>query len=165
MSVEQWVFYVLAAIAVGGAAVTVFARDIVRAALGLIVALLMTAGVFVLLSAEVIGLVQLLVYGGAVAILILFALMITRAREVTYRLDGPQKPLALLAGATLAAAIGVAVVGTVFPTNTDHINPVGFVEMSTALFQTYAVPFEVASLVLLVALVGAIIIARQEERQ
>ena len=69
MSVEQIIFYIVAALALLGALGVVGSGDIVHAALFLVLALLMTAGVFVLLSAEFLGLVQILIYGGAVTIL------------------------------------------------------------------------------------------------
>src|SRR5712691_841524 len=105
MSVEQVIFYIIAALAIVGALGVVFSSDIVHAALFLVMALLMAAGVFVLLSAEFLGLVQILIYGGAVTILVIFALMLTRARQLQMRLNGAQQPFALVAGVILAAGL------------------------------------------------------------
>ena len=171
MTYEEFIFYVVAAVTVAGALGVVLARNIVHAALFLILALLAVAGVFILLSAEFLAIVQVLIYGGAVTILILFAMMLTRARDLPQSasggsgqgLDGPQRPIAALAaGAFLGASI-LAVVSTDWPGETERITVVPFRDLGDALFRTWALPFEIASLVLLVALVGAIILARGEE--
>ena len=174
-STEHVVFYIVAVIAVIAALGVVTSQDVTHAALFLVLTLMMTAGVFVLLSAEFLGLVQVLVYGGGVAILVLFAVMITRVRELRQRLDGPQKPFAVVAGLAVASVLTIMVVGTRWgpesPTRIRRLTePSGLeIDPTTAigrdLFQTFAVPFEVASLVLLVALVGAIILARGEEEE
>jgi len=163
MSVEQVIFYVIAALAILGALGVVFSNDIVHAALFLVLALLMAAGVFVLLSAEFLGLVQILIYGGAVTILIIFALMLTRARQLQMRLNGAQQPFAIVAGILLAAALIFMIVQTSWPGTTDRVTLVPFERFGSELFNTYSVPFELASLVLLVALVGAVVIARSED--
>ena len=163
MSVEQVVFYVIAALAIIGALGVVFSGDVVHAALFLVLALLMTAGVFVLLSAEFLGLVQILIYGGAVTILIIFALMLTRARQLRMRLNGGQQPFAVVAGLILAGALIYMFVQTAWPGATDRISVVPFERFGNELFGVYTVPFELASLVLLVALVGAVVIARSED--
>ncbi len=179
MTYEEVIFYVVAVVTVAGALGVVLARNIVHAALFLILALLAVAGVFILLSAEFLAIVQILIYGGAVTILILFAMMLTRARDLPQSasggsgqgpsassgqgLDGPQRPIAALAaGAFLGTSI-LAVVTTDWPGETKRITVVPFRDLGEALFRTWALPFEIASLVLLVALVGAIILARGEE--
>jgi NADH-quinone oxidoreductase subunit J len=163
MSVEQIIFYLVAALAILGALGVVFSNDIVHAALFLVLALLMTAGVFVLLSAEFLGLVQILIYGGAVTILVIFALMLTRARQLKMRLNGGQLPFAAVAGVLLAAALIFMILQTAWPGTTDHVTVVPFERFGTELFSTYSVPFELASLVLLVALIGAVVLARSED--
>lgn|SRR5487761_734502 len=163
MSVEQIIFYIVAAIGLIGALGVVFSGDIVHAALFLILALMMTAGVFVLLSAEFLGLVQILIYGGAITILIVFALMLTRARQMQQRLDGAQKPFGLAAAAIVAAGLIYIAVQSAWPGQTSSVTVVPFERFSGELFSTYSVPFELVSLVLLVALVGAVVLARSED--
>ncbi len=184
-SPEHLVFYLLAVVALAGALGVVFSRDIIHAALYLIVTLMMTAGVYVLLSAEFLSLVQVLVYGGGVSILVLFAVMITRVRDTRVPLEGPQRPFALVAGIAVAAVLALMVVRSDWrlavpaerrpersPVQVQRVTtttPEGTVRDTNAvgheLFTTFAVPFEVASLVLLVALIGAIILARGEEEE
>src|SRR3990172_5313927 len=94
MSYEEVIFYFVAAVTVLGALGVVLARNVVHCALFLILALLAVAGVFILLSAEFLAIVQVLIYGGAVTILILFAIKLTRVRDRPQALDGPHPPLA-----------------------------------------------------------------------
>jgi NADH-quinone oxidoreductase subunit J len=163
MSYEEVIFYFVAALTVLGGLGVVLARTVVHSALFLIVALLAVAAVFILLSAEFLAIVQVLIYGGAVTILILFAMMLTRVRDMPGALDGPQRPLAALAAAAFLVLSIIAVVSTEWPGETEEITVIAFSDLGDKLFRAWAAPFEVASLVLLVALVGAIVLARGEE--
>ena len=163
MSYEEVIFYFVAALTVLGGLGVVLARNVVHSALFLIVALLAVAAVFILLSAEFLAIVQVLIYGGAVTILILFAMMLTRVRDMPGALDGPQRPFAALAAAAFLAISILAVVSAEWPGETEEITVIAFSDLGDKLFRNWAVPFEVASLVLLVALIGAIILAREEE--
>jgi NADH-quinone oxidoreductase subunit J len=163
MSYEEVIFYFVAALTVLGGLGVVLARNVVHSALFLILALLAVAAVFILLSAEFLAIVQILIYGGAVTILILFAMMLTRVRDMPQALDGPQRPFAALAAAAFLGLSILAVVSAEWPGETEKITVIEFSDLGDKLFRNWAVPFEVASLVLLVALVGAIILARGEE--
>ena len=163
MSYEEVIFYFVAAVTVLGALGVVLTRNVVHSALFLILALLAVAGVFILLSAEFLAIVQILIYGGAVTILILFVMMLTRVRDMPQALDGPQRPFAALAAGAFLVLSVLAALSSDWPGETDKITVVPFREMGEALFRDWAVPFEVASLVLLVALIGAIVLARGEE--
>ena len=100
-------FFILAAMTMIGAVGTVTARNVVHAALFLILSLLAVSGLFVLLLAEFLAIVQVLIYGGAITILLLFALMLTRARESALKLDNNQRVLAFLATGAVFAALTV----------------------------------------------------------
>ena len=163
MTYEEFIFYVVAAVTVTGALGVVLARNVVHSALFLILALLAVAGVFILLSAEFLAIVQVLIYGGAVTMLILFAMMLTRVDDTPQAMDGPQQPVAALAAAAFLGISILAIVSTDWPGETERITVIPFEDFGRALFSTWALPFEIASLVLLVALIGAIIIARGEE--
>lgn len=164
MTVAQGVFYVIAALAVAGGLGVVLLRSTVYAALFLILTLLAVAGVYILLASEFLALVQILIYGGAVTVLLLFALMLTRASDLPETMVGAQWPVAAFASSLLAGLLIAAVATTDWPGDAaGQITRIPFEELGDALFRQWAVPFEVASLVLLVALVGAIILARQEE--
>jgi NADH:ubiquinone oxidoreductase subunit 6 (subunit J) len=153
----------MAAAAVGGGLGVVLVRNVVYAALFLLLSLLAVAAFYILLATEFLALVQILIYAGAVTILLLFVLMLTRARDLPTALDGPQKPFAAVAGLALLGLLVTAVVRTTWPRDVGTITRVPFESIGDALFRNWAVPFEVASLVLLVALVGAIVLARPEE--
>jgi len=162
VSVEQLFFYIIGSAAVAGGLGVALARNIVHAALALILALLAVAGIFILLAAEFLALVQVLIYGAAVAILILFALMLTRARDMPEAMIGRQWPLGALAGAVLAALliVGAAMAPWGAP---ERPTVIATRRLGESLFSNWLVPFEVIALVLVVALVGAIIIASREE--
>ena len=164
MTVAQGIFYLIAALAVGGALGVVLMRNTVYAALFLILNLLAVAGVYILLASEFLALVQVLIYGGAVTVLLLFALMLTRVSDLPETMVGAQWPVAGLASALLAGLLIATGARTDWPGDASgQITRVPFNDLGDTLFRQWAVPFEVASLVLLVALVGAIILARQEE--
>jgi len=164
MTVAQGIFYLIAALAVGGALGVVLMRSTVYAALFLILALLAVAGVYILLASEFLALVQILIYGGAVTVLLLFALMLTRTGDLPETMVGAQWPAAALASSVLVGLLIAAVATTNWPGDAaGEIVAVPFETVGEALFRQWAVPFEIASLVLLVALVGAIVLARQEE--
>lgn len=165
MSWEEAIFWVVAAVTVIGAFGVVTARNIVHSALFLILALLSVAGIFILLSAEFLAIVQVLIYGGAVTILVLFAMMLTRVRDLPVALDGPQRPFAALAAIAFGAMTIYALVNTEWPGSTDEVTVISIEQIGTELFTTWAVPFEIASLVLTVALLGAIVIARGEDNE
>jgi NADH-quinone oxidoreductase subunit J len=163
MSYEEVIFYFVAAAAVIGALGVVGSRNVVHSALFLIVSLIAVAGVFVLLASEFLAVVQILVYGGAVTILILFAMMLTRVRDLPREMIGKQAPVAFVAALTFMITSIVAVTTTHFPGESEKINVIDVNTIGNKLFTTYSAPFEIASLVLIVALIGAIILARGEE--
>jgi len=160
----QIFFDIMAATAIVGGLGVVLVRNTVYAALFLILSLMGVAGFYVLLSVEFLALVQVLIYGGAVTVLLLFALMLTRTRDMFEgATDGPQKPIAAVVGLALLAAFITMIYKTQWPRDVNELTTVPFNDIGTALFNRWAVPFEIASGVLLVALVGAVVIAMQEE--
>ena len=164
MTVAQVIFYFVAALAVAGGLGVVLVRSAVYAALFLILSLLAVAGVYILLANEFLALVQVLIYGGAVTVLLLFALMLTRIGDLPETMVGTQWPAAAFATAVLLGVFIAAVATSNWPGDADGtITRIAIEDIGRALFRQWAVPFEIASLVLLVALVGAIVVARQEE--
>lgn len=163
MSPTLAVFYLLSVLTLGGAIGVVASRNVVYAALSLLLSLAAVAGLFVLLLAEFLALVQILIYAGAITIVLLFALMLTRVEEFARVRDNPQWPLALV-GAGAVLGIFIAAFARFSPA-TQELRRVEFSALGSALFTQWAIPFEVASLVLLVALIGAIVIARTGDRE
>jgi NADH-quinone oxidoreductase subunit J len=153
-------FYVAGALTIGGALGVVMARNIVYAAFALLVALLGVAGLFLLAFAQFLALVQVLIYGGAIVIVVLFTLMLTRIQDFRDLSDNAQWPVAAL----VAAGVFGVMVASVLLTDvrTTGAQAVSFEALGETLFEQWAVPFEVASLVLLVALIGAIIMVQED---
>jgi NADH-quinone oxidoreductase subunit J len=156
----------LALAVVGGLAgvLVVTSRNVVHAALWLVVALASVAGVFLLLAAPFVAFVQVIIYVGAIVVLILFGLMLTRAPVGRRVLDN-----------SLRARIGALVIGgAVFAMLTwfmvdawsgERINnraATSTAALGTAIFRNYVLPFEAVSILLLAALIGAIVLARRD---
>ena len=158
-----WIF---AAATVATSLGVVFSRSVLHSAIFLIGSLAGVGAMYLFLTVEFLALVQFLIYGGAVTVLILLALMLTRmdASGRPEGVNGSQLPFALLVGGgIMAILIGVAV-GTKWPGDVDDkptLIPIDLI--SQKLFQDFGAPFVIASALLPVALVGAIILARQEE--
>lgn len=152
-------FVILSALMIGGTVGVLFSRNVVHAAFWLLGVMVAGAGMFLLLSAEFLALVQILVYAGAVAVLLLFTIMLTlRRREDAVRdLDlSPSGALAALAFCvTLVYAIGTTSVETAqMPDVVPDTAAFGLKLYD--LTDGWVLPFEIASLVLLVALVAAV---------
>ena len=167
MSTTEVVFYILSAATILSGWGVVSSRNVIHSALFLILALGGVAALYLMLTVEFLALAQLVIYGGAVIMLVLFALMLTRARERPQAVFGPNRPIALLAAAGLAAAFIGAIVATTWAEQVprDAIEPVPFRALGDVLFSVWAVPFEIVSVVLLVALIGAILLATPEEEE
>ena len=155
-------FFVLAAIALIGGILAVTLRNLVRAALGLILSFMGVAGIYFVLEAEFVAIVQVLIYIGAISVLILFAIMLTRGiMASTAAAENSQWIGAAFIALLFFAILGFVIIGTTWPiapaqTVSDLIPNLG-----TELVTTYLLPFEAVSLLLLAALVGAIVIARE----
>ncbi len=153
-----FLFGLLAALALGGGLGVVATRNVVHAALFLLLSLTAVAGVYLVLFAEFLALVQVLIYGGAIVIVVLFAIMLTRSADYPRISDNRQWPLAALAALGVLGVLAAAFLAR--PSPVTRAQSPDFEQLASSLFTRWAVPFEVASLVLLVALIGAIIIAR-----
>jgi len=151
-------FYIAGALTLGGALGVVMSRNIVYAAFALLVALIGVAGLFLLVFAEFLALVQILIYGGAIVIVILFALMLTRVQDFEHLSDHRQWPIAAVIAVAIFGLFAAAILGT--GVRTTERQAVPFEALGSSLFTQWAVPFEIASLVLLVALIGAIVLVR-----
>jgi NADH-quinone oxidoreductase subunit J len=147
---------ILSGVVLGSALMMLSTRNIVHAAFWMLASMLGTAGVYMLLSAEFVALVQIMVYAGAVTVLLIFAIMLTlRRREDAIRprdFSWQSLVLALLFGAALYMGIRDA---NLAPGALPVVAP-GIAEFGRELFSTWMLPFEVASLMLTVALVGAV---------
>ena len=163
MTWVQAIFLLLSLVALGSALLVVTTANMVHAALWLVVTLGSVAGIYLVLAAEFVAWVQVLIYVGAVVVLLLFALMLTRAPtgrqdDLNLRRAVPAGVVAGLVGALLA----VTVVAGFHDVRIDLDNAVvGSAETTgTTVFTMWVLPFEVLSVLLLAALVGAIVLSR-----
>jgi NADH-quinone oxidoreductase subunit J len=143
----------------------VTSRNVVHAALYLVGTLMGAAALYVLLLAEFVAWVQVLVYVGAIVVLMLFGLMLTRAPIGSANFDNDQR---LLAALTAGAIFGVTTWIMVDAFRDRDIslaveNGTSTASVGDVIFSKYVLPFEVVSVLLLAALVGAVVIARRDE--
>ncbi|MEW6645039.1 MAG: NADH-quinone oxidoreductase subunit J [Pseudomonadota bacterium] len=162
----QGFFLVFAAASVITALAVVLARNPVHSALALMACFLQISAIFVLLEAPLLAVIQIFVYVGAIMVLFLFVIMMIDVREAVLQ--------RFLPGGNLPALVLVALLGAemlalvVWSDRFSLAEPVGtrsgdqIRQLSTTLFADYLLPFEVASVILLAAVVGAIVLARKE---
>ncbi|MDP9799103.1 NADH-quinone oxidoreductase subunit J/NAD(P)H-quinone oxidoreductase subunit 6 [Catenuloplanes nepalensis] len=151
----------LGAVAVGSGALVVLTDHLVRAGLYLVVCLGAVAGLYLVLAAELVAWVQVLIYVGAVVVLLLFAVMLTRAPiGRSADLNRPAWPAAVIGG---GAGLGLAALlaDAYRWVETPQPTPGTAERLGEAIFQTWVLPFEVLSILLLSALVGAIVVSRR----
>ena len=156
-------FYLAGALTLGGAVGVVSTRNVVHAALFLLASLMGVAGVYLVVFAEFLALVQVLIYGGAIIIVVLFALMLTKLREFSGPMENPQWPLAAVAALALFIVVAAAITRT--GANASERSGPDVQAIGKYLFTQWAIPFEVASVLLLVTLIGAIVITRAGGRE
>jgi NADH-quinone oxidoreductase subunit J len=161
--VQNIVFWILAAGMVLAAIGVVRSQNIVHAALYLVVVLGGGAAQYILLAAEFVAWVQVLIYIGAVIILFLFGIMLTRApmRGET-DLDNDQRWPAAVVSLFLVGVLSTLLVDAFSDKEIVLKSPTATSEVADAIFKVYVVPFEVVSILLLAALVGAVVIARRD---
>ncbi len=154
-------FYVFSALTLGGAAGVVFGRNMFHAALFLVASFFGLAGIYVLLQADFLAVVQVLIYAGAISILVVFAIMLTRQVERGNEWNQLRGP-GLLLGVLLLLGLLFVLTGTQWYTGMGPYPADTVSTLARQIFGPWVLPFEVASVLLLAALVGAIIIAREE---
>jgi NADH-quinone oxidoreductase subunit J len=162
MTTLDVLFSAVGLITAGSAVLAVTSHHLVHAALWLVVALGTLAGCYLVLGAELVALVQLLVYVGAIVVLVLFALMLTRApvgRSPEHSSGGVQRVAAGVIGAGTAALLG-SVLLPALGGEVRLTQPGSTQEIATQLFGSWVWPFELLSLLLLVALIAALAVSR-----
>lgn len=159
MSGLDVLFLAVGLLTAGAGFLAVTARQVLHAALWLVVALGGLAGCYLVLGAELVALVQLLVYVGAVVVLVLFALMLTRQGGVPVVTSRPQRAAAALVGAGTTVVLGGALLTAFGWGQVEMAGPTS-TQVATGIFGTYVWPFELLSALLLLALVAAVAVAR-----
>jgi NADH-quinone oxidoreductase subunit J len=165
----MWIFVILAMVTLAGALAAMSQRHLVHCALCLVLALGGLAALFLQLDAQFVGLAQILVYIGAVAILIVFAILLTRSSEPPQQSSVTPSwvmgaGVAILTFGSLAAAVlASSVTPAAANPRTDVAAAVSVKRIGEMLMTDYVLPLEVVALLLTAALIGAVIIAMREE--
>lgn len=163
----SFVFYILAALTVAGGLAAVLLKNTVHCALALTVAFAGLALLFLELDAQFAGFAQILIYIGAVAILVVFAILLTRGSETPKGSAYSHSPLVgLVIAACVFAVLGWAVLHSTaqLPPGTTSATPtVTVADIGNALMTRYVLPLEIVALLLTAALIGAVIVAMQEK--
>ena len=169
MTIDLLLFFGLAAVAVGAAIAMLLSRNAVYSALFLILNFATVAVFFLLLGAPFIAMAQVTVYAGAIMVLFLFVIMLLGAEQIQSRHKGGwQRPLAILLALMLMVETGYLIfwrgdlVSVIQPAASDYANPQAIGE---SLFRDYLLPFEVTSVLLLVAMVGVIVLTKEERKK
>ncbi len=167
--ISQIAFYFFAGLAVLGAILTVTARNVVHSAIFLITSLLATAGIFLTLGAQFVFAVQIILYVGGIMVLFIFVIMLVNLEVSLHQLQfNRQGWVAGLLALVLASQLGFAIwfargEGSLdIPSGrTGTLSPQNVEQFGLALFEKYALPFEIASVLLLVALIGAVVMTKK----
>jgi NADH-quinone oxidoreductase subunit J len=155
-------FALLAVVGLISALRLVTTRNVVHGALNLVITLAMVGGVYLLLAAEFVAWVQIVIYVGAIVVLLLFSLMLTRAPIGREALDNQQRGVAAVVALGVLAGLVVIIQGA-FSGTTFTAQPTRTAQIGNAIFRHFVAPFEIVSVLLLAALIGAIALARRDE--
>jgi NADH-quinone oxidoreductase subunit J len=168
---EAIAFYTLAAFILGFAVLVITARNTVHSVVFLVVNFLFVAALYVTLGAQFLAVIQVLVYAGGIVVLYLFVIMLVTLKRSPEAHQDPRRLSRLglaIGGAVLAEFVLIALYGYTRPVTVDHARPTerlimqNVEEIGWILYTDYLIPFEVASILLLVAMMGAILLAKRE---
>ena len=154
-------FWVLAALALGSAAMIIVARNLLHSLLLLIMSFVSMAGVFITLSADFVAVVQVLIYAGAIAVLMLFAIMLSPRSDRDNAGNMLQLPALVLCG-LLTAGITFVVIETDWHEATRGSFDTTANAIGQALLSPFVLPFEISSVLLVAAMIGAIVLVRED---
>jgi NADH-quinone oxidoreductase subunit J len=161
---ETILFWVFAVVAVAAALVVVLARNPITSALALIVSFFILAGYYVLLSAQFLAAVQVVVYAGAIMVLFLFVIMLLNLRQLPQMF--PVKGIPIVLGVIVGGILFLLVLKTFIgipsvPSANVDVDMGSASNLGSKLFTNYLLPFEIASILLLTAIVGAVVLIRR----
>lgn len=163
LDISSVLFFLLAIGVVGAGIAVVTLRNIIHSAVAMMICFGSLAGMYALLGAPIVAAAQVLIYLGAISVLILFAIMLTQAGDAN--LPAPfhrQGPIAVVVALAIVGLVGWAVVQTDWGLLPEAVGA-AVDDIATAVFTTFALPFEIISLLILVAIIGAIYLARRPE--
>jgi NADH-quinone oxidoreductase subunit J len=163
---HPWLFFILAAWILICALGVVAFKKIMYSAVSMVACFLGVAFAYALLAAPLVAVVQILVYVGAISIVVIFAIMLTEVQTGGFDLFFNRQTALAAPLAIVTAGVVIAIIAgsDIHANNEQALNP-GLHELSRLLFAGYVFPFELVSLVLVAAMVGAIVLARREEEK
>ncbi|CAN5801834.1 NADH-quinone oxidoreductase subunit J [soil metagenome] len=160
---DDLAFLLLAGVTLGSAVLVTLGRDIIRSGLWLVLSFAGLAGVYVLLGSTLLAVTQVLVYIGAIAVLILFAIMITQSKSGPVHLVFQRQWwAALLAAIVIVALLVVSILQTAFPLAGSRLIPQNARDIARSLFGEYLFAFEIVGVLLLAAVIGGLYLARRD---
>jgi NADH-quinone oxidoreductase subunit J len=164
MSVESILFFLLAAVALGGAINLIVQTHPIHSALSLIVVMVALAGIYLLLGAELLAMVQIIVYAGAIMVLFVFIIMLLNAgKEERTAISRAATYLGVPCGALLTAVLAWRMTLSQAGPPATGVDTEGMSrELSRMLFTSYVFPFELTSILILVAILGVVVLAKRE---
>ena len=166
MTPQLAVFIVLAAVAVGGAVSLILQRHPIHSALSLIVVMVALAGLYLLQGAEFIAAVQIIVYAGAIMVLFVFVIMLLNAgEEERANLSRMARFVGVPLGLVFLIEVAYWVARATSHMSQSSTQSVSTRDLSSLLFREYAFPFELTSILILIAILGALVLARREDTE
>ncbi len=160
--IETVLFWIFAVLAVAGAAGVVFARNPLNGAMALVGAFFALAGLYLLLSAQLLAALQILVYAGAIMVLFLFVIMLLNLSPAELGRDRltPARAVGGLAALLATSLLAATLLHLSFPTTVANHHFGTVASVGEKLFTSFTLPFEATSLLLLAAIVGAVVVAK-----
>jgi NADH-quinone oxidoreductase subunit J len=163
---QEVIFVLLGLLALGAAVLVVTTRNVVHAALWLVVTLASVAGCYLMMTAEFVAWVQVLIYVGAVIVLLLFGIMLTKAPiGGDADLNSENRVAAAVVGLASAGTLTTLVVHAFRHSYIDLNAGTGAHAIGESIFRSYVLPFEVVSVLLLAALIGSIVLSRRDDER
>jgi NADH:ubiquinone oxidoreductase subunit 6 (subunit J) len=162
---QSWgdaLFWIFAAVMIGSAFLVVTMRDIIRCGLAMIVCFGSLAGIYAIIGAPLLAAAQVIVYIGAISVLILFAIMLTQTKDAPSRLVFQTQAVpAAIASIVIAVVLALAIGATDWGEAAKRVRLTAEA-MSSVLFNSFVLPFEIVSVLLLAAVIGGVYLAKRE---
>jgi NADH-quinone oxidoreductase subunit J len=166
LSGEFIAFIVLAVIAIGGGIFMINLEKVVHMVIALVFTFISIAGLYVMLHAEFIAAVQILIYSGAITIIMLFGIMLTRHNDTSEpKISFARKLIVLLGIMGFGVAVYLGIYNLDFGQQESTLIDKNTEQIGIELYSKYVIPFEITSVVLLVALIGAIVLAKKNDEE
>ncbi|MBM7551751.1 NADH-quinone oxidoreductase subunit J [Thalassobacillus pellis] len=166
MSGELFAFLVLALLAILGGILMLNLTKVIHMLLSLVLTFLSIAGLYVMLSAEFVAIVQILIYSGAVTIIMIFGIMLTRHNDEQKSRRSLARNLVVGAGVIIFFMTMYFAINSVsFGDQAEALHVENTKQIGITLYSDYIIPFELVSVLLLVTLVGAVILARRDDKE